>query len=63
VAQSDTGKLLAAWLPREFASAVEALAEAHGVTRSDLIRAALLKAALEMPDEDSPSQPSQEGVT
>jgi hypothetical protein len=46
-------KLLGAWLPPEFAAAVAALADAHGVTRSELIRAALLRAALEPQDDPS----------
>lgn len=54
-------KLLGAWLPPEFAAAVAALAAAHGVTRSDLIRAALLRAAL-APAEDESSTDHDEAA-
>jgi metal-responsive CopG/Arc/MetJ family transcriptional regulator len=59
VAHRDGDKLLAAWSDSAFVEALDSLAKAHGMTRSELIRAALLKAALEVPDQDS--NPSSRG--
>ncbi len=46
MAHRDDEKLLAAWAPPDFASAVATVAEATGVSRSELIREALLRVAL-----------------
>jgi hypothetical protein len=53
VAHREGERLLGAYLPPEFAAAVAGLAKAHGVSRSDLIRAALLRAALGLPDDET----------
>lgn len=62
MAHRDGDKLLAAWSDPAFVDALDALAKAHGMSRSDLIRAALVRAALDLPN-DEPSTPTPEGVT
>jgi hypothetical protein len=62
VAHRDGDKLLAAYANPEFVAALDALAKAEGISRSELIRAALVRAALDLPEDAQTPTPS-EGVT
>lgn len=41
-------KLIAAWVPAQFAASVDALADTAALSRSELIRAALVRTALRL---------------
>jgi Ribbon-helix-helix protein, copG family len=50
--RTDRGVLIEAWAPREFAGAVDGLAKASGLSRSEFLRRVLTKTALRLGEDD-----------